>query len=187
VLFADRLVWLMGRDYILEPGGADRREQLQAMRPDLSCRIVSENGFERRTGLDEYCGIVGNPVNGSACRPALDSLPYSMIAPLVVKQTDLAALLPRRLAELYAQYLRLDVIEPAGNVVTEAIQIAAVRHPDYGRRAPVAWFCGLLAEVAEALNNDDESAASPENRRCGKSLSAFEEKCTGEQPHAVPR
>jgi DNA-binding transcriptional LysR family regulator len=161
-LFEDRLVWLMGRDYILAPGQADRRVQIQAVRPDVSGRVVWESGFERRTGLEEFCGIVGNPVDGIGSRPALDSLPYSMIAPLVVKQTDLAALLPRRLALLFAQDLRLDVVEPASNTVTEVIRIAAIRHPDYGNRAAVAWFCELLAEAAADLRH--ETAGAPERR-----------------------
>jgi DNA-binding transcriptional LysR family regulator len=167
-LFEDRLVWLMGREYILGPGMVDRRVQIQAVQPDVSSRVVWENGFERRTGLEEFCGMVGNPVDGIESRPALDSLPYSMIAPLVVKQTDLAALLPRRLAMLFAQDFRLDVVEPESNAVTEQIRIAAVRHPDYGNRAPVAWFCELLAEVAADLQRDSERAAHAPELRVGE-------------------
>jgi DNA-binding transcriptional LysR family regulator len=150
-LFEDKLVWLLGREYILAPGMADRRGQIQSVKPEISGRIVWENGFERRTGLEEYCGMVSNPVDGVECQPALDSLPYSMIAPLVVKQTDLAALLPRRVACLFAQDLRLDIVVPKRDAATEEIRIAAIRHPDYGSRAPIAWFCELLAEVAEEL------------------------------------
>lgn len=163
-LFADRLVWLMGRDYILEAGGTDRRQQLQAMKPDLASRAVLENGFERRTGFEEYCGMVGNPVAGINSRPAIESLPYSMIAPLVVKQTDLAALLPRRVAWLFAQDLRLDVVEPVGDAAGEAMRIAAVRHPDYGRRAPVTWLSDLLAEVAATLEPEGKRMVLPETR-----------------------
>ena len=169
-LFTDRLVWLMGREYILAPGMTDRRAQIQAVRPDLSDRVVWENGFERRTGFEEYCGMVGNPVDGIECRPALDSLPYSMIAPLVVKQTDLAALLPQRLAALFAQDLRLDMVEPAGGAFSAEIRIAAIRHPDYGTRPPVAWFGDLLAEVAAMLEIDaDHAPHAPELRVDGLS------------------
>jgi len=170
-LFEDRLVWLMGREYILEPGMVDRRVQIQAVQPDVSSRVVWENGFERRTGLEEFCGMVGNPVDGIESRPALDSLPYSMIAPLVVKQTDLAALLPRRLAALFAQDLRLDIVEPESDAVIEEIRIAAIRHPDYGNRAPVAWFSELLAEVAAGLQRDSERAPHAPELRVGEQTS----------------
>jgi DNA-binding transcriptional LysR family regulator len=157
-LFEDRLVWLIGREYILTPGLADRRVGIQAVPADVSSRVVWESGFERRTGLEEYCGMIGNPVDGIECRPAIDSLPYSMIAPLVVKQTDLAALLPRRLAVLFARDLRLDVVEPLTDAVTEEIRIAAIRHPDHGNRAPVTWFCELLTEAAATLEHGDSCA-----------------------------
>jgi DNA-binding transcriptional LysR family regulator len=166
-LFADRLVWLMGREYVLAPGMADRRAHIQAVQPDLSSRVVWENGFERRTGLEEYCGMVGNPVDGTEWRPALDALPYSMIAPLVVKQADLAALLPHRLAALFAQDLQLDMVEPVGDADSAEIRIAAIRHPDYGTRAPVAWFDDLLAEVAAMLRLDGEHVPHAPQPRVG--------------------
>jgi DNA-binding transcriptional LysR family regulator len=171
-LFEDRLVWLMGREYVLTPGMADRRLRIQAVKPDLSSRVVWENGFERRTGLEEYCGMVGNPVDGIEYRPALDSLPYSMIAPLVVKQTDLAALLPRRVACLFARDLRLDVVDPERDASTEEIRIAAIRHPDHGGRAPVAWFCELLEEAASALKRDGERAPRIPELRAGEPASS---------------
>jgi DNA-binding transcriptional LysR family regulator len=155
-LFEDGRVWLMGRDYILEPGQADRRTQLETMTLDLPNRSVLENGFVRRATLDECCGIVGNPVDRAMGDPMLESLPYSMVAPLLVKQADLAA------------FLRLDVIEPArdelvgdepvADAADAEIRIAAIRHPDYGRRAPVAWFCDLLAEAAAMLAVGDARA-----------------------------
>lgn len=172
-LFSDRLVWLMGRDYILTPGMADRRAQLEAMDLDLSEPSVLENGFERRVALDECCGIAGNPIDGTARVPLLDSLPYSLIAPLVVKQAELAALLPQRLAQLFAQDLRLDIVEPAA---AAGFQIAAIRHSDHGARAPVAWFFDLLTAAAADL------AQMPRNDRMME-----REKFTGEEPHALPR
>ncbi|GAB2177761.1 hypothetical protein DLREEDagr8_33190 [Dongia sp. agr-C8] len=159
-LFEDRLVWLMGREYILAPGMADRRLQLRAIKPEIADRVRWENGFERRTGMEEFCGLVGNPVDGTEYRPALGSLPYSMIAPLVVKRTDLVALLPRRLARLFAQDLQLDVVDAADEMVGDGIRIAAIRHPDHGGRAAVAWFCALLREATEALEREEDERGS---------------------------
>jgi DNA-binding transcriptional LysR family regulator len=156
ILFEDRPVWLMGRDYVLGPDLAERRRQIESFRPGVSSRTVLEYGFVRRVALDESCGFVVNPVAPEAGHPVLESLPYSSIAPLLVKQANLAALLPRRLAELFAQDLRLDIIEPTAESEVEVIRIAAIRHPDYGLREPVAWFSDLLAEAAAQLAGDVE-------------------------------
>jgi DNA-binding transcriptional LysR family regulator len=160
LLFADRAVWLMGRDYILEPGMADRRARFGAAQPTLANRTILENGFLRRVALDEGCGIVANPCDETSAAPVLESLPYSMIAPLVVKHADLAALLPRRLAQLFAQDLRLDIVAPAAEIDAPEIRVASVRHPEHGRRAPVVWFGELLAEVAGKLDGDGAGAPS---------------------------
>jgi len=172
-LFADKLVWLMGRDYILEPGTLGRRAQLEAMKPHIADRPVLENGFERRVMRDECCALIAHPVNTNPVGEGLggavlESLPYSLIAPLVVKHADLAALLPHRLAQLFAQDLRLDIVAPLEQDAASVIRIAAIRHPEYGRREPVVWFCNLLAEVAARLD-------------------AVPEEMDGEEPHALPR
>jgi DNA-binding transcriptional LysR family regulator len=157
-LFEDRLVWLMGRDYVLpsrlHAANEDRiavaRAQLSAAQSPVTGSTVFEGGFERRTALDECCRILGNPVghDGTGPGPALESLPYSLIAPLVVKHADLVALLPSRLALLFAQDLRLDIVEPVPEAAPDRIEIGAVWHPDHGHRPAVSWFRGLLAELA---------------------------------------
>src|SRR4051812_35155017 len=115
ILFEDRPVWLMGRDYVLGPDLADRRRQLETFKPRPSGRTALEYGFVRRVTLDECCGFVANSVLPEPAELVLESLPYALIAPLLVKQADLAALLPRRLAQLFAQDLQLDIIEPAAD------------------------------------------------------------------------
>ena len=155
-LFEDRLVWLMGRDYVLpsQPDAAIEdhmqfaRTQLSMPQPPVPAGTVFENGFERRASLDECCRILGNPVGDDGVGPVLESLPYSLIAPLVVKHADLVALLPYRLALLFAQDLRLDIVEPIEEAMPDRIRIGAVWHPDYGGRAPVSWFRALLTEIA---------------------------------------
>jgi DNA-binding transcriptional LysR family regulator len=97
--------------------------------------------------LDEYCGIIGNPGGDAPENPVLQSLPYSSIAPLVVKHSDLAALLPRRLALLFARDFELDIVELPQRECMDGLRISAVWHPDYGTRAPTIWFRNLLTEV----------------------------------------
>jgi DNA-binding transcriptional LysR family regulator len=176
-LFDDRPVWLMGRDYVLQPGAARRvPAELEQARPHLPERTVLESGFLRRV-VDECCGIVGNPVDGACGGTILESLPFALIAPLVVKHAGLAALLPRRLALLFAQDLKLDIAAPMPAAVEDGIHIGAVCHPDHGQRPPVVWFLDLLAEVAGA----PACAMAAMPCACG------ERKVGGEEPHALPR
>jgi DNA-binding transcriptional LysR family regulator len=150
-LFEDRLVWALGRDYVLAPGAADRLLELRSVAPEIVDRVERESGFERRSGLEDYCGLAGNPLDAMAQPAALDALPYAMIAPLVVKRSDLVALMPRRLAALFAADLALDLVEPAGLAVGAQIRIAAVRHPEHSRHPAVAWFSEILRGASMAL------------------------------------
>jgi DNA-binding transcriptional LysR family regulator len=153
-LFADRAVWLVGRDYVLPTAQNARQlrvEGFNRITPHLASPTVLESGVERRVALDECCGIVGNPVGDAPGSPILESLPYAAIAPLVVKHADLAALLPRRLALLFARDFGLDVVDlPPGNDAL-GIRIGAAWHFDHGSRPPVAWLRNLLVEVASKL------------------------------------
>jgi len=154
-LFTDRLVWLMGRDYVLEAGSADRRQALESFRPELADSIQLDSGFARRATLDGCCTIAAEPLGETPGGAVLQSLPYALIAPLLVQQTEIVALLPERLALLYAQNLHLDIVAP--NAAPE-IGITAIRHPEYGKRPAVAWFCDLLAEIAAGLGRDQDRA-----------------------------
>lgn len=150
-LFEDHLVWALGRDYVLAPGAPDRRLEFRSVAPEIADRVERENGFERRSGLEDYCGLAVNPLDAMAQPAALDALPYAMIAPLVVKRSDLAALMPRRLAALFAINLGLDLMEPAGAASDAQIRIAAVRHPEHGRHPAVAWLGEILREASAML------------------------------------
>lgn len=173
ILFADRAVWLVGRDYVLPgipPGPARhgvpearqlRNESFNRMNPRLPGRTVLEGGIERRIALDECCGIVGNPAAGRSDDPILESLPYSSIAPLVVKHADLAALLPRRLALLFARDFGLDVVDLPREHEALGVRIGAAWHRDHGNRAPVTWLRNLLIEVASKPSFAASSQAGP--------------------------
>jgi len=157
LLFTDRPVWLVGRDYVL-PGavptealdaGALRSACFGRIHPRLPHRAILDSGFERRTALDEGCGIIGNPIAAASGNAILESLPYSSIAPLMVKHADLAAFLPRRLAVLFARDFELDIVDPPQENEAADIQISSAWHRDHGSRAPASWLRNLFAEAAE--------------------------------------
>jgi len=156
-LFHDAPVWLLGRDYLhpREPVSPDRVAKLPRLtaiaggNAELVEGIVVENGLERRVSLDEHSGVVGVPLGDRDGGPVLASIPYSSVAPLIVKHSDMAALLPRRLASLFAQHFDLDIAEPDSDL--KQLEILSLWHREHGSHAAIQWFRGLLAEVAASL------------------------------------
>jgi DNA-binding transcriptional LysR family regulator len=157
LLFQDAPVWLLGRDY-LHPKteiSPDRVAQLPRLttiaggNAELVEGVVVENGLERRVSLDEHSGVVGVPLGDREGGPILASIPYSSVAPLIVKHSDMAALLPRRLANLFVQSFDLDIAEPESDL--KKLEILSLWHREHGNHAAVVWFRGLLAEIAASL------------------------------------
>jgi DNA-binding transcriptional LysR family regulator len=156
-LFDDSPVWLLGRDYLhpRTPVSPDRVAKLPRLtaiaggNAELVEGVVVENGLERRVSLDEHSGVVGVPLGDRDGGPVLASIPYSSVAPLIVKHSDMAALLPRRLASLFAQHFDLDIAEPDSDL--RQLEILSLWHREHGGQAAIAWFRGLLAEVAADL------------------------------------
>jgi DNA-binding transcriptional LysR family regulator len=157
LLFRDAPVWLLGRDYLdpkteLSPDRVARLPKLSTTSGGNANHIegvVVENGLERRVSLDEHSGVVGVPLGDMDGGPILASIPYSSVAPLIVKHSDMAALLPRRLANLFVQSFDLDIAEPDSDL--KKLEIFSLWHREHGNHAAIAWFRSLLAEVATAL------------------------------------
>jgi len=155
-LFSDRPVWMLGRDY-LQPKRADdqrlavlpRLAALQEGVPSEMGPVVAENGLVRRVALDEQSGVVGVPPGKFDSAPVLATIPYSSVAPLIVKHADMAALLPERLARIFAAHFDLDLL-PAANTLPET-RIGAVWHREHGRHPALTWFRELLRSAAQAL------------------------------------
>jgi len=156
-LFRDAPVWLLGRDYLhpKTPLSPDRVAQLPRLtslaggNAALVEGVVVENGLERRISLDEHSGVVGVPLGNMDGGPILATIPYSSVAPLIVKHSDMAALLPRRLASLFAQHFDLDLVEPESDL--RELEIVSLWHRENGSHAAVAWFRRLIAEIAVEL------------------------------------
>ena len=156
-LFRDRPVWLLGRDYLhpKEPVSDDRIARLPRLATlsnegvDGVESVIVENGLERRVSLDEHSGVVGVPLGNMDGGPILATIPYSSVAPLIVKHSDMAALLPRRLATLFAQHFDLDLAEPDSAPLE--LEVMSLWHREHGTHAAIAWFRGLVAEVAGSL------------------------------------
>jgi len=154
-LFSDRPVWMLGRDY-LQPKRTEsearllpRLAALQEGAPSEMGPVVTENGLVRRVALDEQSGVIGVPPGKFDSAPVLATIPYSSVAPLIVKHADMAALLPERLARIFAAHFELDLV-PAANSLPET-RIGAVWHREHGRHPALTWFRELLRSAAKGL------------------------------------
>jgi DNA-binding transcriptional LysR family regulator len=67
----------------------------------------------------------------------------------MVSQTDMAALLPRRLATLAADRGAVVLVEPSRH--PEPAQFGAVIRGDESEAGPVAWLMRLVSEAAAEL------------------------------------
>jgi DNA-binding transcriptional LysR family regulator len=154
-LFSDRPVWMLGRDYLQPkregepPSLLPRLAALQEGAPTEVGPVVAENGLVRRVALDEQSGVIGVPAGKFDSAPVLATIPYTSVAPLIVKHADMAALLPERLARIFAAHFDLDLV-PAANTLPET-RIGAVWHREHGRHPAVVWFRDLLRGVAQEL------------------------------------
>ncbi|HVY99210.1 MAG TPA: LysR family transcriptional regulator [Dongiaceae bacterium] len=153
-LFSDRPIWMLGRDYLQPKREGDtptllpRLAAMQEGSPTEVGPVVAENGLVRRVALDEQSGVIGVPPGKFDSAPVLATIPYSSVAPLIVKHADMAALLPERLARIFAAHFELDLV-PAETL--PETRIGAVWHREHGRHPALAWFRELLLSTAKAL------------------------------------
>lgn len=154
-LFRDRPVWLLGRDYLQpEQSGAARAgalPRLMALEGGSAAigGVVVENGLARRVALDEQSGVIGVRPGDVESGPVLATIPYSSVAPLIVKHADMAALLPARLARIFAAHFDLDMVEAPADFPDA--RIGAVWHRERGRHAALIWLREVLRHATAAL------------------------------------
>lgn len=115
------------------PDQGDRRDR-QGLRL-LSMAAWSEDYALGATSLDDFEGPV--------------TVPDSFSALGIVGQTDMAALIPSRLARSAAERGRVALVEPFPP--PRSIDIGAVVRQGEQDRGPVAWLLDQIAEVAQTI------------------------------------
>ena len=103
-------------------------------------------GLKRVTSWSEEYALGAANLRPS---PGPISVPDAYTAMMMVAQTDMAALLPRRLAMQAADRGKVVIIEPAHT--PEPTLFGAVSSGDQSPTGPVAWLLGLLRDVAAAV------------------------------------
>lgn len=150
LLFSDTMVWALGarHPYARGPLTLERLASL----PHLIVApgeddgaidgVVLDHGLERRVIRDD-AGMLG----GSG-RSGL-TIPNGLIAPTIIGNSDIAALLPKRLGVAYAERYRLKLFDPPYE--SPPFDIAALWHKRLGDQPALNWLRKLFREVAEAL------------------------------------
>ena len=153
-LFSETGVWVIRADHPLTQG-----EMTPEQVAKLPCLVVGGphkndevlGGTTRRElGLRRITSWSNDYALNSAS--GLDgpiTVPDAFSALMVVGETDMAALLPRRLATLASQRKRLVMIEPTRH--PEPATFGAVIRGGESETGPVAWLLRLIVEVAAEL------------------------------------
>jgi DNA-binding transcriptional LysR family regulator len=154
-LFQETLVWVLSRDNpaSLEPMTLETLAELPHLIIALTGEdartvdgLVSDHGLEWRLIRDDAGAFQGAlSAKGLKRRIGL-TVPHVLAAPRIVARSDMAALIPRRLAVAYAERYRLRLFDPPYPSPPHAV--TAVWDQGHGEQAPVAWFRRLLREAA---------------------------------------
>ena len=152
-LFVETAVWVIRADH-----PAARHEITPRILAEIPYLVVSagheveetRRGSRRELGLrritswsDDYALPASRGLDGPVTVPDTSS------ALVMVSQTDMAALLPRRLATLAAERGSVVMVEPTRH--PEPAQFGAVIRGGESQAGPVAWLLRLVAEVAAGL------------------------------------
>lgn len=148
-LFREDLVWIASRDNPISRGtvGHDRlaaqsRLAIAGTRPFEAARALSaEGGIELKIVADVARAMTPELV-GDECVTVYETL----TAVAVVEQTDLIALVPRRIAQIGVESGRIVIVEAEQR--REGIELTMLWHGKFGDDDGLAWLRALIAEIA---------------------------------------
>jgi DNA-binding transcriptional LysR family regulator len=148
-LFADRLVSIVRHDHpaLAEPMTTERYIELPHVRPEIEGRSRSERA------VDEALAAMHRKL-----RLSLRVRNY-LTVPHVVAQSDLAAIVPSRLARAFAEVLPLTMFETPLKLPT--IQYSIYWHDRTQGSPPHRWLRRLIADVANSGDNASPASRHP--------------------------
>lgn len=154
-LFEERLVWVLAADHpaCREPLTLRRLAELPHLIVSLNDQdrptvdgLIADHGLEWRLIRDDAGAFQAALAALGLKRRIALTVPHVLAAPRIVARSDMAALIPRRLAMAYAARYRLRIYDPP--YPSPPHKIAAVWSRDHGEQAPLAWLRRLLRQVA---------------------------------------
>src|SRR6185436_12173496 len=100
--------------------------------------FVVEHGLEIRVMRDDASAFQGALAARGLRRMISVTIPHALAAPYIVSRSDIAALLPRRLAAAFAGPCRLKLFEPP--YASPPFEMTALWQKGHGDQSAVAWF-----------------------------------------------
>ncbi len=110
---------------------------------------VIDHGLERLVTRSDVGLLQGALAARGLRRNVAVTTPHLLAAVATVSQSDIAALLPRRLAMALMGRYRLALFEPP--YPSPPFELMSLWHREHGDRAAVAWLRGVLREIAAEL------------------------------------
>jgi DNA-binding transcriptional LysR family regulator len=158
ILFHETTVWVMRADHPAAAADYQTVQSLAAL-PHVTVATaeeahavdgrVLEGGLERRVILDDRGAFdEALAINGWRRATAL-TVQDTHSALAIVSQSDMAALVPRRMASVFAAQYGLKLFEPP--YAAEPIAIEALWRRDLGDSPSLDWLRGRLRSVASHL------------------------------------
>jgi DNA-binding transcriptional LysR family regulator len=157
-LLRDRLVWVLRADHPLaqEPLTLERLAGLPHLvravtdeRTEAMDGMIVEHGLERRVAQDGDGALVDALADIGRQRQVRLTVPSTHAALAVVGETDLAALVPWRMATAWADHYRLKWMEPP--YPGPETQLSMVWHLGHGSDPALKWLRDIIAEVASQV------------------------------------
>jgi DNA-binding transcriptional LysR family regulator len=157
LLYRETMVWALSADHPMarEPLTLERLAALPHLILAVNGEdgravdgIVVEHGLEWRVMCDDAGAFEEMlAAHGLRRRIAL-TIPHALAAPRIVARSDMAALLPRRLALAYADRYHLRLFEPP--YASPPIDIRGLWRANQSQDPGLRWLVGLLRDVADA-------------------------------------
>jgi len=110
---------------------------------------VVDQGLERMVTRSDAGVLQGMLAARGLHRTVAVTTPHFLSALVTIRQSDIAALLPRRLAATLTDRFGLKLIEPP--YPSPPFEIKSIWHRDVGEQPAVAWLRQILREVAAKL------------------------------------
>ena len=158
-LFEERLVWVLAADNpaCATPMTLQRLAALPHLivalndhdRPTVD-GMIADHGLEWRLIRDDAGAFQAALSRLGLKRRIALTVPHVLAAPRIVARSDMAALIPRRLAVAYAARYRLRLYDPP--YPSPPHTVATVWARGQGEQAPVAWLRQVLQEVAAEMS-----------------------------------
>jgi DNA-binding transcriptional LysR family regulator len=110
---------------------------------------VAENGLERMVTRSDAGIVQGLLAARGLNRTVAVTTPHFLAALVAISHSDIAALLPRRLADTFADRFGLKLIEPP--YPSPSFELMSIWQRDVGEQPAIAWVRRILREVAANL------------------------------------